>query len=169
MWNDTDTPLAYFISFRTYGTWLHGDKRGSTDRHQNIYGAPHIAASERWEQHNERHLVAEPVVLNAAQRRSVEFAMRDTCEHRSWFLRAINVRTNHVHTVISIGRTKSGLALNALKANATRQMRDDGNWQTPRTPWAAKGSQRCLWNERSVALAIDYVNNGQGRDLPDFD
>src|SRR6266566_1829504 len=25
MWNDTDTPLACFISFRTYGTWLHGD------------------------------------------------------------------------------------------------------------------------------------------------
>jgi len=23
MWNDTDTPLAYFISFRTHGTWLH--------------------------------------------------------------------------------------------------------------------------------------------------
>jgi hypothetical protein len=32
MWNDTDTPLAYFISFRTYGTWLIGDSRGSIDR-----------------------------------------------------------------------------------------------------------------------------------------
>ena len=35
MWNDTDTPLAYFISFRIYGTWLRGDKRGSVDRFQN--------------------------------------------------------------------------------------------------------------------------------------
>ena len=26
MWNK---PLAYFITFTTYGTWLHGDSRGS--------------------------------------------------------------------------------------------------------------------------------------------
>src|SRR5207253_10119374 len=28
MWNDTDTPLAHMITFRCYGTWLHGDVRG---------------------------------------------------------------------------------------------------------------------------------------------
>jgi REP element-mobilizing transposase RayT len=81
----------------------------------------------------------------------------------------MGVRTNHVHTVVSIGTTKRALALNALKANATRQMRTDGNWQEAHSPWADKGSQRYLWNERSVALAVDYVNNGQGGDLPDFD
>jgi hypothetical protein len=27
-----DIPLAYLISFRAYGTWLHGDRRGSVDR-----------------------------------------------------------------------------------------------------------------------------------------
>jgi REP element-mobilizing transposase RayT len=81
----------------------------------------------------------------------------------------MNVRTNHVHVVVSIGTTKASRALNALKANATRQMREDGNWKSARTPWADKGSERHLWNERSVALAIDYVNNGQGGKLPDFD
>ena len=29
--------------------------------------------------------------------------------------------------------------------------------------------QRYLWNERSVAQAIEYVLYGQGDDLPDFD
>ncbi len=33
MWNDTDIPLAYLITFRCYGTWLHEDERGATDRH----------------------------------------------------------------------------------------------------------------------------------------
>ena len=56
-----------------------------------------------------------------------------------------------------------------MKANATRQMRADGNWRGARSPWADKGSERYLWSERSVALAIDYVNNRQGGDLPDFD
>ena len=64
--------------------------------------------------------------------------------------------------------TRPDRALNALKANATRQMRQDGNWQESRSPWADKGSQRYLWTERSLALAIDYVINGQGGDLPDL-
>jgi len=93
MWNDTDIPLAYFISFRAYGTWLHGDKRGSIDRFNNRYRSPYIP----------------------------------------------------------------------------RQLRQDGLWLYSFTPWADKGSKRRLWNERSVAKAIDYVLNGQGNDLPDFD
>ena len=44
---------------------------------------------------------------------------------RNWLLQAINVRTNHVHTVVSATR-KAGLVLNAFKANATRQLREDG-------------------------------------------
>jgi len=118
MWNDTDTPLAYFISFRSYGTWLHGDKRGSIDR--------------------------------------------------KWLLQAINVRTNHIHTVVSANR-KADLVLNAFKANATRQLRQDAIWTPTFSPWADGGSRRRLWNEQSVAKAIDYVLNGQGDDLPDFD
>jgi len=81
----------------------------------------------------------------------------------------MNVRTNHVHVVVSIGAKKPKFALNALKANATRQMRQDGGWQMDHSPWVDKGSKRRLWNERSVARAIDYVINGQGDDLPEFD
>jgi REP element-mobilizing transposase RayT len=84
-------------------------------------------------------------------------------------LHAVNVRTNHAHAVVSIGVVKPERALNAFKANATRQMREDGNWPQTHSPWADKGSKRHLWTERSVALAIDYVLNGQGEDLPDFD
>jgi hypothetical protein len=37
MWNDTDNPLAFLITFRSYGTWLHGDERGSVNRFHNQY------------------------------------------------------------------------------------------------------------------------------------
>ena len=169
MWNDTDIPLGYLITFRCRGTWLHGDARGSTDRRHNIFQTPHIPANERWKQHNTRALQSETQTLDAEQRQSVENAIRETCLYRRWRLLALNVRTNHVHVVVSIGTTKPGRALNALKANATRQMREDRNWNNPYSPWADKGSDRHLWNERSVALAIEYVMNGQGGDLPDFD
>jgi REP element-mobilizing transposase RayT len=168
MWNDTDVPLAFFISLRAYGTWLHGDKRGSIDRFHNRYRDPYIAPNQKWHRYNQGHLKTAPLVLKSTFRKSIEKAIRETCSLRKWTLLAINVRTNHVHTVVTADR-KASLVLNAFKANATRQMREDRLWLHPFSPWADKGSKRKLWNEKSVARAIDYVLNGQGDDLPDFD
>lgn len=169
MWNDTDTPLAYFISFRTHGTWLHGDKRGSIDRHNNRFQSPYLAPNSDWLKHNQRQLRMKPLILRGRHRKSVKASIRETCGIRKWQLEAVNVRTNHVHSVVAAGNKKPGLVLNALKANATRQLRQDGLWIQPFSPWADKGSKRRLWNERSVARAVDYTLNGQGEDLPDFD
>ena len=108
-------------------------------------------------------------MLNADQRSCVERGARETCEIRKWHLHAINVRTNHAHLVVAIGDKKPELALNAFKANATRVMRTVGCWKSQSSPWSDKGSTRYLWNEKSVALAIEYVLFGQGDDLPNFD
>ena len=169
MWNDTDIPLAFLITFRSYGTWLHGDERGSISRHKNQYKSFRLPQNEKWLDINTQRLKSEIVTLTAEQRNAVEKAVRETCDIRGWHLQAINVRTNHVHTVVSIGAKKPEIALNAFKANATREMRQNACWQNEKTPWADKGSKRYLWNEKSVAAAIDYVINGQGDDLPDFD
>ena len=111
----------------------------------------------------------EPVNLDALQRQSVEAAVRETCSFRQWYLHSINVRTNHVLVVVSIGAIKPERALAALKANATKQMRQNGCWRRESSPWAEKGSNRYLWNERSVSRAINYVLFGQGDELPRFD
>jgi REP element-mobilizing transposase RayT len=169
MWNDTDNPLAYLITFRCHGTWLHGDERGSIDRFHNRFEAPYIDPNKRWHRHNMQILGGEPVTLDASQRKSIDAALRETCIIRRWHLHAVNVRTNHVHAVVSIGLIKPERALIAFKANATRQMRQDDCWRYDYSPWAEKGSTRYLWNERRVARAIDYVLYGQGDELPDFD
>ena len=31
-------PLAYFLTFTTYGTWLHGREEGSVDRDNHVFG-----------------------------------------------------------------------------------------------------------------------------------
>jgi len=169
MWNDTDIPLGHLITFRCYGTWLHGDERGSTDRFHNRYKSPHLPRSDRRRTLNERRLTSTRVTLDSRQRQSVDAAIREVCIHRNWYLHVINVRTNHVHLVTSIGKVEPGRALNAFKAYATRQLRRDTLWPERHSPWADKGSIRHLWNEKSVCLAIGYVINGQGGDLPDFD
>lgn len=101
-------------------------------------------------------------------RNSVENAVRETCKVRGWELHAVNVRTNHAHSVICIGNYSSKRALVNLKANATRKMRENNVWSSEHSPWAEKGSRRFLWNEKSIEKAIDYVINGQGKTLPNF-
>ena len=165
MWNDTDTPLAYLISFRSYGTWLHGDQRGAIDRLHNRYGEPYLPPNKTWQEYNRRQLRTHPLILGTTERGSIENAIRETCQIRKWNLRACNVRTNHVHAVVTANR-RADLVLNALKANATRQLRQDKLWLHPFSPWADKGSKILLWTEHSVASAIDYVLNGQGDNLP---
>ena len=168
MWNYTDIPLAYLISFRTYGTWLHGDNRGSIDRFHNHYRSPYLNPNENWHTYNQTLLRAKPLLLNSKQRKSVEAAIRQTCEIRKWSLHAVNVRTNHGHIVVTANCIPE-VVLNALKANATRQLREEELWTHPFSPWADKGSNRRLWNQRSVIRAIDYVLYGQGGDLCGFD
>ena len=169
MWNDTDVPLGYLITFRCYGTWLHGDERGSIDRFHRRYKSPYLPPSDRRKSLATLQLKSSPITLNASQRRTVDAAIREVCGHRKWLLHAVSVRTNHVHTVVSIGKEKPERALNAFKAYATRRMRRAGEWLETHSPWADRGSKRHLWNEKSLALAIDYVLNGQGGPLPDFD
>ena len=166
--DDDEFPLSYLITIRCYGTWLHGDARGSVDRKQNVYGTPRIApnpALERAESARRKHV---PVTLDAGQRPFIEKAIREVCDHRQYLLRAINVRTNHVHTVVSAA-SKPEPIREAFKAYATRALRRAGLFSPTRTPWARRGSERYLWKPWHVERAIDYVLNGQGDELPDFD
>lgn len=158
-------PVAYFITFRCYGTWLHGDLRGSVDRSHNRYGTPKIPPNRRWRQYNESTLKRPPVKLTAARRALVEAAVRETCKIRKWKLWTINVRTNHVHTVVS-ANCNPEIVLNAFKANATRKMREAGCWQSGKTPWVKKGSKIWLWTEEDLIWAIVYVEYDQGEPLP---
>ena len=150
IWNDTDTPLAFLITVGTYGTWLHGDERGSVDRFMNKYGSPRIPRRAARHEYNLTIMKQDPVILNAQQRAAVEEAIIEVCDYRKWSLLAINVRTNHFHVVTITPELKPGRSLNAFKAYATRKMRERGCWKSDRSPWVDKGSERWLWNEASA-------------------
>jgi REP element-mobilizing transposase RayT len=149
-------PLAYLITFRCYGTWLHGDARGSTDPKHNVYGTPKIAPSQPFENSNFKQLKHAPVILDARQREAVETAVRGVCDHRKYVLRALNVRTNHVHCVLS-AMCKPEPVLGAFKAYATRALRRAGLIGLNAKPWSRHGSTVYLWTEKDVAKAIEYV------------
>jgi len=77
----------------------------------------------------------------------------------------MNVRTNHVHTVVS-APCKPEKVLTAFKANATRKLREAGCWKSNDSPWADRGSKKYLWTEQDVVNAIAYVEYDQGEPLP---
>jgi REP element-mobilizing transposase RayT len=83
-------------------------------------------------------------------------------------LRAINVRTNHVHTVVSAA-CKPESILNSFQSYSTRRLRAAGLFPVTAKPWARHGSTRYLWKPRHVEVAIEYVLCGQGDELPRFE
>ncbi len=166
--DDNEFPLGYLISFRCYGTWLHGDERGSVNRKQNRYGTPRLPPNPKIVKAETKLLKHRPVKLNAQRRRVVENAIREVCQHRKYSLWAFNIRTNHVHTVVSAA-VKPEPILQAFQAYATRALRRERLLPLDVKPWSRHGSTPYLWKERHVERAIDYVLYGQGDELPSFD
>ena len=92
IYQENEFPLAYLITIRTFGTWLHGDERHSVDRHgSNIYGTPDIPPNQKLEEIMRSELKQAPVILNQSQRTAIETAIRELCEQRKYFLQTINV------------------------------------------------------------------------------
>ena len=162
--NDDHTPLGYLITFGAYGTWLHGDERGSVDRDHRRYDTPTLPLSPRRNEIERNLLKQPPVRFNVPQWAAIDFSIRETCAIRKWELWALNVRTNHLHCVVT-ANCNPNTVLVALKANATRAMRDAGCWPNDPSPWARGGSKKYLWTEEELTNAIVYTVEDQGEPL----
>jgi len=155
-------PLAYLITFRTYGTWLHGEDRGSIDRRNyNRYGTPGMPVNKKLLADETRALRHAPVILDLNQRKIVELAIQEVCEQRKYALHAVNARSNHVHSVVT-APCKPEYVLNSFKSYTTRRLRETNLLSDSIKPWARHGSTPYLWTEEELERAIDYVINGQG-------
>lgn len=162
LWEENSFPLAYLLTFRTFGTWLHGDERTSVKRDGwNRYGHPRYRANQTLERWMAEEMQHKPVLLSDQMRQVVDEAIRDLCEQRGYALKALNVRTNHAHAVVSAAQ-KPERIVDSMKAVATKQLRIrqlvEGNTKV----WSRGRSRRYLWKPRHVAAAIEYTVYGQG-------
>lgn len=157
---------AYFLTWHTYGTWLHGDDGGSVDRHHNTKGAPRLAPDRALFERSRASLVHPPVVLSPAARQAVDRVMREHCVRRGWTLKALAVRSNHVHAVLlsRVGRREPPVVVapetivKQLKEWGTRTLRRQ-RFIGPRVrPWTDHGSTIYLYEPGSLEAAIEYVN-----------
>jgi len=153
----SEFPIAYLITFRTFGTWLHGDERSSVRRNGNSqYGTPKLTPSVPLRELMSATQKGESLILNTEQRQCVEAAIKEVCEFRKYSLRVLNVRTNHGHAVVSAA-VKPEKIVNDFKVYATRRLRKEWLCSATQKIWSRGASTRYLWKPRHVEGAIDYV------------
>jgi REP element-mobilizing transposase RayT len=167
-WDDADFPLAYLITIRTYGTWLHGDDRYSVDTHSdyNVFGMPRRPKNPNLQKVMTQKMKGSPFVLDDVQRRVVHEAIQEVCRHREYTLHAVNVRTNHAHAVIST-QVKPEKVADSFKAYATRNLRRKHLINDDIEVWSRGRSRRYLWKSNHVSAAINYVLYCQGDEVFD--
>jgi REP element-mobilizing transposase RayT len=156
--------LGYFITYHTYGTWLHGIDQGSVDLDHNVRGTPPLAEDRFRETRERRTLKHAPLELCAERRFVVDRTVREVCEYRRWQLHAINVRSTHVHVVVTASHAPERV-MSDLKAYGTRRMREAEVLGLDTEAWSYHGSTRYLNTERSIARAVEYVLHEQGEGL----
>jgi REP element-mobilizing transposase RayT len=157
-------PLAYFLTWPTYGTWLPGDDRGWVKRHhghQLPAGSLELEAMAR--------MTDDACRLDERQRRLVEQTVAHHCRIRGWKLHAVNCRSNHLHVVVTANRQPNEVC-KQFKAWTVRKLKQLGHspGTLSKTPihirekwWAERGSKRFLNDEDSLEAAILYVRDAQ--------
>lgn len=162
---DAPIPLAYFITFSCYGTWLHGHELGSVDRHHNLPGTPYLPY-DPWRLQAEQELMDQPpYYLDDERRREIVLrSIQEVCDYRGWTLLAAHVRERHVHVVVHALQDPERV-MNDFKAYASRHLNEAGLDTPKRKRWARHGSTRYLWNPDSIERAIYYVVHKQGEPM----
>jgi REP element-mobilizing transposase RayT len=160
-------PIAHLITFTTYGTRLHGDERGTVDDAHNNYGEPLRATDDALRRHREQLLKHAPVLITPKMRRVIRMTVGEVCDTRGWLQHALNIRTNHVHAVVSFRGAKAMKGMGDFKAYSTRNLRKERLIAEDLKVWTAGGSARPIFDDDGLWRAVDYVENEQGPDLPE--
>jgi REP element-mobilizing transposase RayT len=158
----SEFPLAYFITWTTYGSWLPGDERGWCCRGSRTVEPPDSVVRDSALE----AMIGEPVVLTPEQRQLLDAVIVRHCEIRGWKLHARNVRTNHVHIVVSADR--DGKEVRAqLKAWCARRLSESAGLSTSQTKngpcrwFTERGDVEWINDDDHLQAAIRYVNEMQ--------
>jgi REP element-mobilizing transposase RayT len=160
--------LAYFLTFTTYGTWLHGRAPGSVDRQHNAPGTPLLPPSANRENARREQMRQPEYTLDEPRRQVVLQTILEVAQHRRWKLWAVHVRSHHVHVVVTAD-AKPEKVLIDFKAWTSRRLREAFGEDADRDRWTQHGSTLYLWDDAVVAQKILYVLDQQGEPMARYD
>jgi len=151
-------PIAFFLTWTCYGTWLTGDERGSTRWHRGYL--PPRPSLAKW---CRDRMAGEPVSLNGQQQRIVEQTIADHCQHRGWYLHELNCRTNHVHVVVAASDYQGEIVRDQLKAWCTTRLNAHRGQTKVARWWTRGGSVQLVFTDDELEAVIAYVRDGQDK------
>ena len=134
-------PIAFFISFTCYGSWLHGDDRGSVDLAHNIFSTPVLPPDSRTGigELARARLSQPPFALDESDRELVRDAFVSVCQKKGWKPWAVHVRAKHVHVVVTASRASDiDRVMNDLKTAASFRLNSSAQPQGTQVldaPW----------------------------------
>jgi REP element-mobilizing transposase RayT len=162
----------WLLTWRTYGTWLPGDERGSITRvrdhtsvriRHNALGTPTDGPMSGLERSSRASMKADAIYLTQDQAEAVLSQLLETAGYRQWHVLAAAVLSNHVHVVLGVlGDPDPDKLLGDLKAYGSRRLNRGWGHRASGTWWADKGSKRKLSDEPSVHAAVIYVATQAG-------
>ena len=161
IYEENDFPIAYLITFRTFGTWLHGDEKGAYGRRNSVVRSKYVEPNRPLKEAMHTEMKQKPLILSPLARSVVEAAIREVCETRGYGIPALNVRSNHAHAVVKKA-VKPEKIVNDFKTYATRRLREARLIGPDTKVWSRGSSTRYLWKPAHVDAAIDYVLYSQG-------
>jgi REP element-mobilizing transposase RayT len=150
-------PIAYFITWTTYGTWLPGGSRGW--RKQRRGNQPPQPRLEAWCRERMSESV---VILNEMQRGKVEAVCREHATIRGWVLHAVNARSNHVHLAVAADREPK-IVRDQFKANATRVLHQEPEAIRKEKIWTRGGDCEIIDGEAELESVVEYITAAQDR------
>lgn len=157
-----DEPLAYFITFTVYGTFLQGDARWWRSRRKGTQSPQPLL--EQWHRDRLKHDV---ILLKDEQRSVVQAEIERLCEFQGWKLWKANPRSNHVHVVVTASSCKGAKVRDQIKANCTRVIREQWPFFVDRPVWTVGGDWQCINKVYELEQVLQYAGEAQdckGRD-----
>ena len=158
-------PLAYFITFTCYGTWLHGNRSTAVDRFHHTPHSPFLSPAAERATKEKYNMTESEYLLTESSRQSVLDSIHETCHHFDWSLLAAHVRSNHVHLVLH-AMDKPEVVMNKIKLFASRKLNASIEETTKRRKrWTRHGSTHYLWTNVEIEACIHYVVHEQGKPM----
>lgn len=151
-------PLAYFITWTVYGTFLPGDPRWW--RHKKQGSSAPARGLEQW---SKKRLLHPIKLLSPDDRVVCESAIDEICVFRKWKLWARSARTNHVHILVTASAKKPKLVRDQIKAKCTLEIRNANSGFADRPIWTTGGDIEFIDTEDAIPECEIYINDAQDR------
>jgi len=155
MFNLQPRTVAIHWIATTFGTWLHGDPRGSWHEGKLIGPDPFLRETIL------RRMTHDAIVLTTAEQYWVERVIRDTCEEQNHEIVSLTVQATHLHLILgaklrediktTIARLKRRTAVKIFS-----QRRSQG-LTVPKSLWTEGRYVIFLDEDEHVENTIEYV------------